>query len=1204
MLLTSSCTGSYHPARSCPINPNFKFWSKRNTVVLSLYKTPDLNLKRIYLLITGTLLFNGIFAQGDPRQHSNLREKFIRTNTSSVQFDTLSIFPGTFSMDGPAGIRYRLDAATATLYWLAAPGADSVRIRYRVFPFRITEVSRHRDFEEIRNNFLMQKPALIRSGNRQQNTLLDFGQINYNGSIGRGISFGNSQDAVLTSNLNLQINGMIGDSLELTAAITDNNIPIQPDGTTQDLRDFDRIFLQVKKRTWQASFGDIDIRQNSNYFLKFYKRLQGASFSTENRIGNHVQNAFLFSGSVAKGKFNRNILNPVEGNQGPYRLQGANNELFFTVLAGTERVFMDGEMLVRGEDQDYVINYNTAEITFTPRRMITKDKRIQVEFEYADRNFLNSNLYVSNDARIGERLLLSIAAFSNQDAKNSPINQPLTVAQKQFLSGIGDGIDTAFYGSAVPDTFAPGKILYRKIDTVFNNTRDSIFFYDEQARTNLYQVSFSYVGPGKGDYVQLYNGANTRIFQWVTPNASFVKQGDWAPVILLVTPKKNQVATIAAEYKLGTYSTLRAETGISNYDVNLFSRRDKGNDQGVGVKLQWTAVDRQLRGTPRKLSIGGQAGYEFVQQVFRPLERLRNIEFNRDWGLAFDAPKADEQLVHGGVRLSDAAGNALKYELKTYHRSDGYRGIRHLIEQRSQLAGWNVSGILSYTGIDMQLQRGFYLRPTVDLSRQFPKLGRLTLGANYLGEHNVFRSKPVDSINSSSFGFDVWQVYLKSDVAKLNTWTLGYFTRRDQFPLQDKMQLADRSQNVNLGMQLLQNENHQFRFNITYRQLDIINASISRQRAENSLLGRFEYVVNEWKGLLRGNVFYELGSGQEQKREFSFVEVPAGQGEFTWIDYNGNGLKELNEFELALFPDQRKYIRIFAPTNQFVKASYVQFNYSIDINPRSLIDPAKAKGFRKWLTRLSTSSALQINKKEVVPDGYLFNPFTRELSDTGLLSLNSFFSNTLFYNRVSTVWGFDLSHVVNSNKALLAYGVESRRQRTITFKTRWNLNRNFTANFTGRSLLNALNTPQFLNRNYLINQWNAEPALSYIQGTRFRSTLSYNFLYRKNRLGFREQNSSNILTADVRYNTLNRTSINARFSFNEIRFTYDAGGTANSAVGYIMLDGLLPGKNYLWNLEFTRRLTGNIELSMQYDGRKPAESRVVHIGRATVRAIL
>lgn len=1130
-----------------------------------------------------------------PNKTYNLRQQTFRVSADSIRLDTLSIIPNTLTVAGIAKTDYRLDEVKAILYWKIKPVADSVTITYRVFPFRLNASVQHLYYDSVKTKFYV-RPFEFNAGlPTSERSIFDFGSLNVQGNFERQIGFGNRQDAVLTSAFNMQLNGILGDSIEIQAAITDNNIPIQPDGNTQQLNEFDQVYLQFKKKGWQLNLGDIDLRQNQSYFLNFYKRLQGISFQTNNRLSSSVNSKTLVSGSVAKGKFTRNILTPLEGNQGPYRLRGANNEFFFIVLANTERVFYDGQLLQRGEDQDYVINYNTAEITFTPKRMITKDSRIQVEFEYADRNYLNANLYFSQEFGINKKLTLRFGAFQNGDAKNSQINQTLDDKQKLFLSQVGDSIQKAFYPSAVIDTFAAGKILYQKI---YVGT-DSFYKYSTDPALAKYSLSFVDVGQGNGDYVPDFNGANGKVYLYVPP-VGIVKQGRYAPVQILVTPKRQQIVNLGADYKIGANTLLKAEVATSNNDVNTFSEKDNGDDRGWAAKMQLNN-DHFFPGAG-KLQLTTGIDYEYVQRKFRPLERLRNVEFTRDWGLDIQAVPVpvDENIVRATAKLRDNKSHTAGVQFTYYNRSDNYSGFQNVITHMANWKGWLVNNQFMITKFDASATKGSYLRPVIDISKELSGLGKWRLGFNYALEKNSNKGKVTDTLSPTAFWFDIYSAYLQSNDARKNKYKLSFFTRSDKYPVSKQFIRGDRSLNLNLQTSLLSNPNRQLNLNTTFRKLKVYDTLVSKQKDDETILGRVEYVMNEWKGLLTGSVLYEVGAGQEQRRDFAYLEVPAGTGEYAWIDYNSDGVQQLNEFEVARFPDQAKFIRIFTPTNEFIKANYITFNYNLTISPKAMLNKPDLKGFKKLLSRSLIITSLQTSKKSIASGNFEFNPFHYGINNAALISQYTTLLNTFAFNRFnSSKWSFDLSNLRINTKSLLTYGYESRRQIDWTLKWRWNISRSIGLAMSGKTGVNALYTPQFANRNYELTTYSAEPVITFLKGTAFKITAGYKFDQRKN-LPFYggEKSLSNALNLESRYTILQSTSISGKFTFNNISYNYPA----NTTVSYIMLDGLLPGKNYLWNITLSKQLINNLQLTFHYDGRKAGTSKTVHIGGAELKA--
>lgn len=1130
-------------------------------------------------------------------QLSNIRQKKVAT-LGSIILDSNSMVPGTLFLPGVDSTFYTIDYTSATLTWLRPFTTDSITIQYRSFPFKLGISKQRFRFDSIQNNFIPVQPATTNRENREDG-LFNFGKLNYNGSLGRSISVGNNQDAVFNSQLNMQLSGYIGDSILLAAAITDNNIPIQPDGNTQQLNEFDQVLLQFKKDKWSLDLGDIDLRQNSSPFLSFYKRLQGVAWQQQLLNTDKIKTKIMASGAIAKGRFTRNILQGLEGNQGPYRLTGANNEFFFVVLANTEKVFIDGVQLQRGEDQDYVINYNTAEITFTPKQMITKDKRIQIEFEYADRNYLNTLVYASAQTDIGSKFSFGISVFNQSDARNSPINQTLDNPQKQFLSGIGDSVQNALYPSAIKDSFDVNKILYRQVDTVYNGNTSTIYIYSNNPDSILYQLSFLETGVNKGNYIPLFNATNGKVFQWVQP-IDGQPQGNYEPAILLVTPKQLRIVSGNLLWHFDSSTQIQSYIAYSTNDINRFSSADKENDNGIAAKMM-VQHHRKVSIFKKEDKLLINLGYEYAGENFRTIERLRSVEFYRDWGLNFLPSFTSEKIPSAEIMLSDSNTHVFKYKYSSYTRGDGYDGKRNELQHEINVQGWLLQTQLQQTSFSTNTEKGFFWRPTILGSKTFTQFKNISVGGQYQMEYNESRYKNTDSITTASFGFDVLTGWVKTDEQKPNKFGFTYFTRSDLLPIGKDLIRSDRSRNYTVQAELLENANHQWRISTTYRELRLLSTiPISGLVPEKTLLGRTEYTVREWNGFLTGQALYEAGSGQEQRRDFSYVEVPAGTGQYAWNDYNNDGIQQLNEFEIALFIDQAKFIRIFTPTNVFIKANYTQFNYAFTLNPGVWYKPTANKK-RSLITRLQLQSSLQRFIKKASSSNLALNPFKGNINDTSLINLRYIVSNTLSYNRNSAVWGLDINQVLNYNKSILTYGFETQQQSNYTIKGRVNIAKAYTIETIQKIGKLQLTTPNFANRNYDIETTELNPKFSYTNGTLFRISGIYIWQQKKNKPEFGgEKSTSNSITTELRYNARNNTALTVGFTWNKIQYT----GLTNSAVSYIMLEGLLPGNNYLWNVGFTRRLLNNLELSIEYEGRKPGETRVIHTGRASIRALL
>ena len=1050
---------------------------------------------------------------------------------------------------------------------------DSLTVNYLKLPDYLTkEYSIYDDSRVVSND--ANGNNLYRVSSDAVKKFVPFDGLNTSGSITRGITVGNNQNAVVNSNLDLQITGKISDKVSIRASIQDSNIPLQNGGYSQKLDQFDQVFIELFSDKWNVRAGDLFLENRKTKFLNFNKKVQG--LSTNFTFGTPDSKTSVFaSAALARGQYAKSAFTGQEGNQGPYKLRGSNGELYILVISGSERVYVNGILLKRGENNDYTIDYNAGEIKFTSLFPITSEMRINIEYQYSDRNYTR---FVTYFGATHEQEKWSIGAYvySESDVKNQPLQQNLSTEQAQILVNAGDNPDLMNAPSAYLDTYSDNKILYKK--TIVNGVET--YEYSNNSQDVLYNVKFSLLGNNLGNYVLSNAAAIGKIYKYIEP-INNVKQGNYEPIIKLVAPTKIQIATITGKFSPSEKSFVDFELGISNNDQNLFSSQDDSNNKGLAGKIN--SKQRLFTG---RWNVDLFANYQFVQKDFKTIERLYSIEFDRDWNLT--TVSGNQSLLVSGFNFTLPKKGLLTYQFEKLDFSQTFSGNRHSINGLFRFNNWSIQNQGSFLNSDATLTDSKFIRNQTQARYHFNKNW---IGSSLRLENNQQKTKLTNQLSALSQKFTEYGAFMgRGDSTKVYT-EIGYLHRSNDSLQNGFLKRVNTSQSYYIKSKLIQNEKSDLAVFVNYRNLkyaDVVKGN------EPSLNSRVLYNSRFFEQFIQTTTAFETTSGTIPQQEFTYLQVDPGRGIYMWNDYNGNGIQELQEFEIAPFPDQARYVRVFLPNQIFIKTHQNKFSESVTLNPNQWHNE---KGFKKIFSYFYNQTSYLIDRKiQRHGNNFDLNPFNS--SDENLLGLNTSFRNSMFFNRGKQDHSITYTFLSNRAKNLLSVGSLESKNSSHQLQYQHLYKKSWLIGLSAKTIKTAAVVADYGSRNFTIDGYQLAPKISYLFSRNASWDLFCEYQNKKNRIGELETLTQTRVGTAFTYASEKKITMNGELSFYQNQFK----GNEVSAVAFQMLEGLQAGQNLTWRLLVQRNLTQFLDINVNYQGRKSETSQTIHTGSVQLRA--
>lgn len=1068
---------------------------------------------------------------------------------------------------------------------------DTLTVFYKAYPLTLRRNYQNRTPITLDSSFFANPDSLAQGLDAQRPPVFDESKLMQSGSLSRGIIVGTNQDFSLESGLNFELHGPITENVNINASLTDQNLPIQPDGTTQNLREFDKVFIQVETPNSALEMGDVDISLEQSSFARLNRRLQGAVGYTDSPFGEYRAAA-----SVVRGTYKTMRFNGEDGVQGPYRLTGTNNEEFVVVLAGTERVFINGQRVRRGAEFDYVIDYGLGEIFFTSNLLIKDETRIAVEYEYVEQNFNRTLLAGEGAAALfNGRLQIGVTAIRQADGNSLLSQRALTQDDIDILRMAGDNPELAIASGAriAAEHEKEEFVLYAQADTVVDGTTHSIYKHIPGSPVAIYRVVFSKVGNLQGSYRRISGTVNGLLYEWVGPG-----RGDYEPFQELPAPQEQQMVAVQGRYQITDKFEFFGETAASSFDKNRFSALDDDDNTDVAYELGF-----RLNNVGSPIGVmNASAKRRYSGGNFEYFERTRDIEFDRKWDIT-RTEQSKEAINEALFSLRPSEQTSLGVEMGYVERDD-FLGVRQgSFIQSSEPGIINLDYRQDYvlSEDDSLFTSGEWFRHKGRLSRDFSIANwNITPYISLDQEKRIQRHTQSDSLSANSQHFyelgPGLRFMLPAPGLTLDA-SLMYRSQSSPFEnalapeyeaLEHRYQIAYKP-SLNFGT------TNEVRFRIKDYASDFSQAQVNSRSLFLKSVTNYR-AKNEF---IEGELFYQANTQRQAVLQEIFIKVGAAHGQYVWRDINGDGVQQLDEFFPELTPNEGTYIREFLPSDELFPVVFLNLRTFNTIKPFTLFFDGDDDS---WMRGIALRSRISISE----------NSTTSNLADVYLLRLNT------FRNDSNTVqghinWEKELDVFQDHERADLRLSYSENRalnQRTTesvsVYAGIWqlfgslHLAERTTAQLRALSGIQKTASTRLQSRNFNIKSYSITPGVEITVNRSWQTGIHLSYIQKEDRFPV-EHVQARILKFANTHRAFLWKKLQTDFRL-EYRTTQVVG---NSSVygTFELTDGLGTGNNLLWALNSTYRVNKLIRFSLSYDGRTVENLPAIHTIKLVMSAV-